>query len=383
MAQRRRAQGEGTVYFDEKRGSWVAQADLGVNPRTGKRRRIKVRASTKREASARLRARVEELDRLDSSAVPVSVAELMELWLSRVAPKSMSVNTLSSVRSMVDNHILPSLGSLPLRGLRVEHVEALLDAKKAEGLSRSSLVKLHSYLGQAFEMGVRRRLVAWNPARVAVVPDAPRSREGRALIPTEVRALLNAADRDRLGAWLTVAVTTGLRPGEVSGLMWDAIDLEAGSIVVFRSLAWQRSEPVLKSPKTNRTRTISLPERTRRSLVAHRQAMVTERLRAGPLWPDKWADLIFVTSNGTPIDPSNLRRLVARLASEAEIEGRVTPYDLRHTATSILSATGVAPELLADLLGHVDTRMVFRHYRHPITPTIDVAARFIDDALDL
>ena len=61
----------------------------------------------------------------------------------------------------------------------------------------------------------------------------------------------------------------------------------------------------------------------------------------------------------------------------------MTSHDLRHTATSILSATGVAPELLADLLGHVDTPMVFRHYRHPITPTIDVAARFIDDALDL
>jgi len=43
---------------------------------------------------------------------------------------------------------------------------------------------------------------------------------------------------------------------------------------------------------------------------------------------------------------------------------------------------GVAPELLADLLGHVDTRMVFRHYRHPITPTIDVAAPNMDRALE-
>ncbi|MGH8925312.1 MAG: tyrosine-type recombinase/integrase [Acidimicrobiia bacterium] len=65
----------------------------------------------------------------------------------------------------------------------------------------------------------------------------------------------------------------------------------------------------------------------------------------------------------------------------AGIDGSVTPYDLRHTATSVLSATDVAPELLADLLGHVDNRMVFRHYRHPVTPTINVAAKHIERAI--
>jgi len=74
---------------------------------------------------------------------------------------------------------------------------------------------------------------------------------------------------------------------------------------------------------------------------------------------------------------------VTNLVEEAGIEGRVTPYDLRHSATSLLSAAGVAPELLADLLGHVDTRMVFRHYRHPVTPTISVAADHIESALNL
>jgi integrase len=102
----------------------------------------------------------------------------------------------------------------------------------------------------------------------------------------------------------------------------------------------------------------------------------------GPLWPATWEGLVFVTQNGTPIDPSNLRRIVTAMAAEAGIDGRVTPCDLRHTATSVLSVAGVAPELLADLLGHVDTRMVFRHYRHPVTPTIDVAAAHLERALD-
>ncbi len=103
----------------------------------------------------------------------------------------------------------------------------------------------------------------------------------------------------------------------------------------------------------------------------------------GDRWPLRWGDLVFVTTNGTPVSPSNMRRTVAALAEKAGIEGKVTPYDLRHSATSLLSAAGVPPELLADLLGHADTRMVFRHYRHPVTPTISVAADHIETALNL
>ncbi|MGH8936520.1 MAG: tyrosine-type recombinase/integrase [Acidimicrobiia bacterium] len=99
--------------------------------------------------------------------------------------------------------------------------------------------------------------------------------------------------------------------------------------------------------------------------------MLEERLTAGARWSAKWEGLVFVTPNGLPLDPANVRRIVRRIAGAAGIDGSVTPYDLRHTATSVLSATGVAPELLTDLLGHVDTRMVLRHYRHPVTPTID------------
>lgn len=96
----------------------------------------------------------------------------------------------------------------------------------------------------------------------------------------------------------------------------------------------------------------------------------------GDHWPNKWSSLVFVSDNGTPINPSNLRRLVGRFAEEAGIEGVLTPYDLRHTATSLISAAGLSAERLADLLGHKDTRMVFEHYRHPITSSVSVAAEY-------
>lgn len=227
-------------------------------------------------------------------------------------------------------------------------------------MALSSLVKLHSYLGQAYDAGVRRRLVGWNPARVAVVPPAQSKRRGRALTPAEARSLLKVAEGHRLGAWVVVALSMGLRPGEISGLNWEAIDLDVGRMMVYRSLGWVADIPELKAPKSTRARTLTIPDRATKALRRHRQTQLEERLKAGSVWPREWEGLVFVSESGGPLRPENARRMVRELASAAGIDGGLTPYDLRHSATSVLSASGVAPELLADLLGHVDTRMVFK-----------------------
>lgn len=370
----RRAKGEGAIYLDGDR--WIGQADAGLNPRTGKRRRAKVvgqPGESKASVAGRLRERIDHLGAVTASA-PATVGELVESWLSRAAPKRMDERTLSMVEPMVRNHLHPVLGGVRVQALTVEDVEAWLDAK-ADKLARSTLVKLRSYLAQAFDFGLRRRHVTWNPARVAELPvSATTKREGRALTAPEARALLNVARHHRMGAWVTVALTLGLRPGEVSGLTWEAFSDD--TVTVFQSMGWTRGAPALKTTKTGGSRTLALPGPTVEALRRHRAAQVGERLLMSDRWPLRWESLVFVTSNGTPLDPSNVRRLVATLADEAGIDGNVAPYDLRHTATSLMSAAGHSAEKLADLLGHRDTRMVFKHYRHPVTASIEVAADY-------
>jgi len=94
-----------------------------------------------------------------------------------------------------------------------------------------------------------------------------------------------------------------------------------------------------------------------------------ERIQAGAAWQD--LDLVFCTKTGGFIDRANLRHPFERLGSRAGIEG-LTPYLLRHSATSILAEEGVPPERLSGMLGRTDTRIVEQHYRHRITPAIDV-----------
>jgi integrase len=374
----RRANGEGSIYFDAQRGRWVGAIDAGINPKTGKRRRVKVVGSegeSRSSVAARLRARVTELE-TSSPNSPETIGELVESWFGRAAPKRKSETTLAMTESLIRNHIDPVLGDVRLSAVTAEDIEAFLDARTGSH-SKSTLDKLKTILAQAFDFGIRRRHVNWNPARVAELPiEAEPTREGRALTLNEARALLNVASRHRLGAWVTVAMTLGLRPGEVSGLTWESVDFDEQTLAVYQSLGWPGGKPRLKFTKSKRSRTLELPAITLQALRDHRKTSAEELLLLGDRWPKKWGSLVFVSENGTPLNPSNLRRLIRRFAEDAGIEGPLTPYDLRHTATSLISAAGLSAERLADLLGHKDTRMVFQHYRHPVTSSVSVAAEY-------
>lgn len=382
---KRRAQGEGSLFFDSSRGRWVGAAEVPPDPLNGNRRRVKVvgaAGESKAKVATRLRERMGEIRAAGAKAG--TVGELIESWLSRGAPKRKGASALETARVLVTSHVLPAFGSVKVGDLRPEDVERWMDAMAAAGYSKATISKTRSQLSQAYDFAIRRRSVSFNPARVAEAPNGmTAAREGRTLTGPEARSLLNVADHHRIGAWVTLAITLGLRPGEVSGLTWPAVDLDSGTVVVHQALAWVSNQPVVKSTKTKKPRTLDLPPRTVDVLRRHRAAQAQEKLLMADRWPLAWQDLVFVTTNGTPIGPSNLRRIISDLAVEAGIEEVVTPYTLRHTATSLLSAVGVAPELLADLLGHRDTRMVFRHYRHPVTPTVRVATEFIEAALNL
>jgi integrase len=119
-------------------------------------------------------------------------------------------------------------------------------------------------------------------------------------------------------------------------------------------------------------RTVGLPPVAVAALCRHKAAQAAARLKRGARWSQEHVGIVFTTATGTPIHPANLRRLVQDVATAAGI-GKLAPYDLRHTAASLLSDAGVLNHELADLLGHTTTRMVEMHYRHRLSDSVDVA----------
>ncbi len=375
----RRPSGKGAIYFDETRQRWIGQAPPQRNYATGKIRRRKVigrKGESYTAFSKRLEAFIDEM--ATAEGLPETVGDLVGQWfkvLDADAPNQ-SQGNIDRIERQIRVHLSPVIGDIPMKALTVDDVEAWLANRKTKDgdpLARSTLKKLRSILNQSYKYAIKRQYTRWNPASVADLPKTAQvKRVGRALTPDEINKLFEVCVDDRLGAWLIVGITTGLRPGELSGLTWEAVDFEAETLRVFQALSFERGKGShLKEPKTGRVRTLRMASLTVEVLEAHRVRQDEERELVGD-WPDEWSHLVFVTPRGGPLDRANTRRMVQRLGEQARIEGSLTSYDIRHTASEY-AASKVSVERLADLMGHTTIETVQRHYRHPETNVIEVA----------
>jgi integrase len=375
----RRGHGEGSVYFDEHSGRWTASVELPTVQ--GKRARRKVTGKSRAEVKLRLKALRADLDNgADLVAGRMTVAALLTEWQrDALHQRHPSVNTVENVRWVVDGHLVPSLGTKRIDELRVEHVERMLRQMTDRGMARNSAVRIRGVLQQALRWAQRRGYIVRNAAELAEIPgDARRPKEGRALTLGEASALLAATNGTRLEALWKASLCLGLRPGEVSGLLWIDVDLDTDVLHVRRSMKWRGDQLLgLDEVKTGNMgrgrRSLVMPPLLSDAFRRHRVANAAERLAAGPAWPSEWSDLVFVSQAGTPLNPRNLRRDLRSLATKAGI-GHVTRYDLRHSAATLLAAQGLRIEEIADVLGHETLRMSRAVYVHAQGRPLDAAA---------
>ncbi len=279
MTTQRRGQGEGSIY-QRADGTWTASVSLGWDG--GSRQRKVVYGKTRREAAEKLRAALNAKEHgflvRDERR---TVADYLDWWLAEVVPNRTKAGTAASYASNVRVHIVPALGRLRLTRLSPGHVQAMLNAKLAEGLSPRTVQYLHAILRSALAQALRWGFVTKNVAAVVTPPRVVRE-EVVPLRPEEARRLLDMAVGHRLEALYTVAVAMGLRQGEALALRWSDVDLEGGTLRVRSTVRRVRGEMVFSEPKSNRSRrSVSLPRICVDALVAHRRRQSAERLRAG------------------------------------------------------------------------------------------------------
>ena len=371
----RRGWGEGSISYDPVRGRWDSTVDVERDPSTGRRRRIKVHGATKTEAlQAARRARERAAAGIVPSASSVTVAEWLEHWLATVVDGRVNSDlTRANYAAMARTHLVPGLGAFRLDKLAPEHVDRFLAAKAAAGLSRSYISRMRTLLSDALRHAERRSLVTRNASALSVMPRTQPTKERRSLTAADVRRLLEAAKGERLEALLVVGLSVGLRPGELTGLLWREIDLDSNppTLTVSGSMKMGPDGQVAGRGAVKRSaagnRTLALPPMAADALRAHRKRQAAERLAVGEAWEDQ--GLVFASSVGTPLDPSNLRNVFKRVASKAGLDPGF-PYLMRHTAVSLLLDAGKSIELVADMLGD-DPRTLYRHYRHRVRPVAD------------
>jgi integrase len=237
----------------------------------------------------------------------------------------------------------------------------------------------HRILRQALQQAVKWQLLARNPAD-AVEPPHPRRKEMLALDEPQIAMLLEAARPNRLlHLSVLLAVTTGMRRGEILALRWRDIDFEPGVLSVRQSLEETKAGLAFKEPKSEKARrTIALPELAIEGLRRRKADQARVKLMMGRSYEDH--DLVCCQDDGRPLHPTSLTHVFVNLLRRRNLI-RVRFHDLRHSHATILLRKGVHPKIVSERLGHSTVGITLDVYSHVMPGMQEEAARKIDVAL--
>jgi integrase len=372
----KRGNGEGGITRHKKSGLYMAR--YIVETPTGKKRKT-VYGKTREEAHDKL---VDALSNRNKGLVfegeNQTLSEYLDRWLNGSVKGSVKPSTYESYERMIRNHIRPALGHRKLKALAPDQVQYFYQSKLNANLAPGSVRLMHGILHKALDQAVRWGAVPRNVCK-ATTPPRPNPQEIRPLDAEQAKRILEASRENRLEALYVLAVTAGLRIGELLGLKWEDIDLGAGTLHVRRTKSQAKTGPTFTAPKNGKGRSIRLTRRAVEVLKAHKVAQNSERLKMGSLWQDN--GLVFCTQAGKPLDFRNVATASFKpLLKKAGLPD-IRFHDLRHTCATLLLSRGHHPKLVQELLGHASVAMTLDRYSHVLPGMGDQTAAAMEAAL--
>lgn len=407
------AKGDGGL-IERSRGVWEVQLSLGNDPITGKRRRVyrTVRGTKADARKVRDQLRREHESGLKVDSDRVTFSQFAETWTeSRKISGSANEKTIMADKRKLD-YMAQFVGDAPLKDIDAQTVEALYtavrDAKHKEGRSfgGASMRKLHVLLKGMFKKAVDYDLILRNPCDRVTAPKAEEP-ERRALTALEASRLLgcidgaekaaygdmeakeqrqtergNLFDRSYLRGLNTISCTlavriglaTGMRLGEVMGLAWEGVNLEAREIRVYQSLT---PKGELKEPKSKAgRRSIAIDGETAARLAVwkRQQAVHLLKLRI----KQDGAMPVCCSERGTFLDLSNFSHWWKNFREANGFEG-LKFHELRHTQATQLLANGVDVKTVQTRLGHSNASLTLNWYAHALPENDRKAAALVGE----
>jgi integrase len=351
----RRGHGEGSIYL-RKDGRWAASISLDG----GKRKTFY--GKTRKEVQEQLK---KGLHLQQQGTLVVSprqtVEQFLTHWLEKAHKPTIRIRTYLRYQQHLRVHILPAIGHYQLQKLSPQHLQAFYTLKLEEGLSARTVSAFHSLLHKALDTAVRWNLLSRNVCD-AVSPPRPKRHEIHTLTPEQAQQLLAAVSTHRLKILFILALTTGMRLGEMLGLKWE--DIIDGTLQVRRTLYYINKVGFEEAePKTEKSRrNIILPAFVVEELKQHRIRQLAERLKAGESWQEH--NLMICTVTGDYISPGDISaKLLRGILRKAGLP-RIRFHDLRHSAATLLLSMGVHPKVVQELLGHSQISMTMDIYSH-------------------
>ncbi len=354
-------------------GGWYFVVDIGIN---GERKQTRRRGfPTQRTAQAELTRVLGSLEQKSYVAPQRQTLGvfLTDTWLPAIE-HTIKPGTFESYRRNVRLHI----AGRPIGHRQLQQVEPAdlntLYASLLRGddghrkLGQRSVAYVATILHRAFRDAVRWQALVRNPADSADPPRPGERPEMRTWSGAQLRKFLDHIAADRLaGAWWLLA-NTGMRRGEVLGLRWADVDLDAGSLHITRTLittdVQRKGSPGFAwgTPKTKKgRRTVALDPATVLALRQHRTRQLAERLALGANYAD--GDLVVCGPDGSPLHPKSLSYKFGRAAKAAGLT-TIRLHDLRHSHATLALKAGIHPRVVQERLGHANVSITLDTYSH-------------------
>ncbi len=337
------------------------------DPTTGKVRWTATGTTDKREAERQLAKAITDLEASAGTDIArLTVEQWMHRWLEqkRTEVRIRSIERYEDGAAVVTRFLGPSL----LRTLKPADVTRFMRAASAAGLSVWQVRFAFGVLRRALRYAVRQDVLVRDVTDACTPPRLAKT-ERRTLTPAQVHAVLTEATAHRLHAMWALAVTTGLRRGELLGLRWEDIDLDARTVTAKRILQRVRGAGgkghktglQFGPPKTPMSRrTVVMPSATAEHLRRWQREQAQEASAVGSAYD---ASLVFPTGFGKPTDPRSLKSQFDRLLTRAQVPS-CRLHDLRHTFASLMVAAGADQKALQQAMGHESIRTTLDLYAH-------------------
>lgn len=366
---------KGNGHTFERPTGWFAQWS-SRDPATGARRQHK-KGPFKKDSDARkfLREQQTNIDRgtFVAPPKPKMIGEILDAWIA--TKTDVRPTTMEGYKVSVEKWLKPRLGGIKMPALTEAQVRtAMTDlaasgGRKGRALSPRSCQLALIVLRQAINYAMKQ---GWAVRNVATDVTIKQTRTEMACwTPDQARTFLTATREDRLYALWTLYLTRGPRRGELAGLRWENVDLEEGCMRIKRTIVLVDGHPQESTPKTKAgIRRIGLDAGLVDILRTHRRHQLEDKLRAGTAWTD--TGHVFTDELGQPLNPDHISDRFTKLCKEAKVPV-IRLHDARHTAATLMLASGEDIKVVSKILGHADSRITVEIYQHVLPGQDDQA----------
>lgn len=366
---KRRARGEGSIR-QRKDGTWEARFVVGIDPSTGKDIRKSVYARTQKEVRKKMTEAVAALDKDDyREPCKMTLAQWLDIWQESYLVK-VKPSTKLLYEQQIRLYIKPALGHIKLADLDTDKIQQFYnrlgegrDGKS--GLSPKSVRNVHGILHKALQQATKVKTcgIRANPADGCELPRVEQ-KEIKPLSEEQLPLFLDAIEGHCHEYIYKVALFTGMREGEVLGLMWDCVDFSRGTITVKRQLRREQKKGgkyYLSTPKNGKARTIAPAPEVMELLQRQKARQDEQKLKAGEVWMD--SGFVFTNGIGDRLSYrtvySCFKRIVAQIGTPS-----TRFHDLRHTFAVMSLQAGDDIKTVQNNLGHHTAAFTLDVYGH-------------------